>query len=183
MRQLLTTDRLTLRPLTFEDAAWFSAYAGQPEVARMTGSVTTNMTELEAEFWVMRKLARQERGLAHIYVIEHSGPAQGTTRIGIVDLFKRSQDSALEIGYSLAPEYWGQGFMIEACKAVIKEAKRTLGAARIIAGVFADNPASIRLLIKLGFTSADTHEEWFSMGRMEKAKGVTLTLDTSIALR
>jgi len=78
--------------------------------------------------------------------------------IGIVDLFKRSEDSALEIGYSMVPDYWGLGFMYEACEAVIEEAKRTLGATR-------------------GFTAARTHEEWFSMGRMEKAKGVTLTLE------
>jgi len=43
--------------------------------------------------------------------------------IGIVDLFKRSEDSALEIGYSMVPDYWGLGFMYEACEAVIEEAR------------------------------------------------------------
>ncbi len=172
MKQTLTTHRLTLRPLKLTDAAWFSSYAGAPEVARMTGSITVNMTEMEAEFWIIRNLSRQSRGLAHIYVMEHDG-----TPIGVIDLFKRSEDSALEIGYSLMPEYWGLGFMHEACDAVITEAKHTLGAKRIIAGVFVDNPASLRLLHKLGFTAARSHEQWFSMGRMEKAKGVTLTLE------
>jgi RimJ/RimL family protein N-acetyltransferase len=143
----------------------------------MTGSVTTNITAMEAEFWIMRNLSRQERGLAHIYVIEQNAEQGSGKAIGMIDLFKRSEDSALEIGYSLMPDFWGQGFMFEACEAVIGEARRTLGAARIIAGVFIDNPASLRLLHKLGFTSARTHEEWFSMGRMEKAKGVTLTLE------
>ena len=177
MKQTLTTERLTLRPLTLDDAAWFSAYAGKPEVARMTGSITQNMTQMEAEFWIMRNLSRQERGLAHIYVITMRNAAHDDIRIGMIDLFKRSQDSALEIGYSLVPEFWGLGYMYEACQAIIAEAHDTLGAARIIAGVFADNPASLRLLTKLGFTAARTHEQWFSMGRMEKAKGVTLTLD------
>ena len=172
MRQILTTDRLTLRPLTLDDAAWFAGYAGKPEVARMTGSVTTNITEMEAEFWIMRNLSRRERGLAYIYVIEHN-----SVRVGMIDLFKRTEDSALEIGYSLVPEFWGLGFMYEACKAIIAEGRETLGATRIAAGVFADNPASLRLLTKLGFTAARTHEQWFSMGRMEKAKGVTLTLE------
>ena len=172
MKQRLTTDRLTLRPLTLNDAAWFAGYAGAPEVARMTGSVTTGLTEMAAEFWIIRKLARQENRLAYPYVIEHEGE-----RIGMIDLFKRSEDSALEIGYSMMPDYWGHGYMYEACDAIIEEARKTLGATRIVAGVFIDNPASLRLLRKLGFTAARTHEEWFSMGRMEKAKGVTLTLE------
>lgn len=172
MKQILTTDRLTLRPLKITDAAWFAGYAGAPEVARMTGSVTVGMSEMEAEFWIIRNLSRQERGLANIYVMEHEGDP-----IGMIDLFKRTEDSALEIGYSLVPDYWGLGFMYEACEAVIEEAKRTLGARRIIAAVFIDNPASLRLLRKLGFTAARTHEKWFSMGRMEKAQGVTLTLE------
>lgn len=172
MKQTLNTARLTLRPLKVTDAAWFASYAGAPQVACMTGSVTVNMTEMEAEFWIIRNLSRQERGLAYPYVMMHDDEP-----IGIVDLFKRSEDSALEIGYSMVPDYWGLGFMYEACEAVIEEAKSTLGATRIIAGVFIDNPASLRLLHKLGFTAARTHEEWFSMGRMEKAKGVTLTLE------
>ena len=172
MKQTLKTDRLTLRPLKLTDAAWFAGYAGAPEVARMTGSITVGITEMEAEFWIMRNLSRQDRGLAYPYVMMH-----GDDPIGIVDLFKRTEDSALEIGYSMAPDYWGLGFMYEACEAVIDEAKRTLGATRIIAGVFIDNPASLRLLRKLGFTAARSHEKWFSMGRMEKAKGVTLTLE------
>ena len=172
MKQTLKTNRLTLRPLKLTDAAWFAGYAGAPEVARMTGSVTVGINEMEAEFWIIRNLSRQDRGLAYPYVMMH-----GDNPIGMVDLFKRSEDSALEIGYSMAPDYWGLGFMYEACEAVIEEAKRTLGATRIIAGVFIDNPASLRLLHKLGFTAARTHEQWFSMGRMEKAKGVTLTLE------
>lgn len=172
MQQTLTTERLTLRPLKVTDAAWFAGYAGAAEVARQTGSVTVGMTEMAAEFWILRKLAHHDNRLAYPYVIMH-----GDEPIGMVDLFKRGEDSALEIGYSLMPNYWGLGFMHEACEAVIAEAKRTLGAKRIIAGVFIDNPASLKLLRKLGFTAARSHEQWFSMGRMEKAKGVTLTLE------
>lgn len=172
MKTFIHTERLTLRPLTTADAAWFAGYAGKPEVARMTGSVKTQLTEMEAEFWIIAKLAKQERGLAYIYVIEHNGTAVGT-----IDVFKRTEDSALEIGYSLVPEHWGLGFMYEACQAIIEQARDALGATRIIAGVFVDNPASLRLLRKLGFTAARSHEQWFSMGRMEKAQGVTLTLE------
>ncbi len=174
MEPILTTQDLILRPLGLADAAWFGRYAGKAEVARMTGSVTTPMPELAADFWVMRKCARREQGLAYPYVIEHEG-----TPIGMVDLFKTTQDAVFEIGYSMMREYWGKGYTQQACEAVIKEARASLGVTRITAGVFVDNPASIHLLRKLGFSALRTHEEWFSMGRMEKAKGVTLCLELS----
>lgn len=181
MKPTLKTERLSLRPLRFSDAKWFASYAGAPEVARMTGSITTGISEIEAEFWILRNLSRAKRGLAHIYVIEKRTGEHAGERVGMIDLFKRTDDSALEIGYSLMPEHWGKGYMYEACVAMIAEARDTMGATRLIAGVFADNPASIRLLVKLGFTAQETQQQWFSMGRMEKARGVTLTLDLTKA--
>ena len=172
MEPILTTQDLALRPLRLADAAWFGNYAGKADVARMTGSITTPMPELAAEFWVMRKCARREQGLAYPYVIEHAG-----VPIGMVDLFKSAQDAVFEIGYSMMQEYWGMGYTQQACKAVIEHARKTLGVTRITAGVFVDNPASIHLLRKLGFSALRTHEQWFSMGRMQKAQGVTLCLE------
>ncbi len=174
VKPILTTQDLTLRPLCLADAAWFGRYAGEAEVARMTGSITTPMPELAAEFWVMRKCARREQGLAYPYVIEHGG-----VRIGMVDLFKSTQDAVFEIGYSMMPQYWGMGYTQQACQAVIEQARASLGVTRITAAVFVDNPASIHLLRKLGFSALRTHEQWFSMGRMEKAQGVTLCLALS----
>ena len=54
-----------------------------------------------------------------------------------------------------------------------------MGAQHISAGVFVDNPKSLRLLRKLGFTAAQSYQAWFSMARMEKAKGIALTLELS----
>lgn len=173
MKTTLTTERLTLRPLRVTDAADYAAYIGKEDLARMTGSVPYPFPEMSAEFWIINKLAKARRGLCHPYVLCFDDGKM----FGLVDLFKRSEDGPLEIGYSMAEQHWGKGYMYEACEAVIAEARESLGATRIIAGVFADNPASIRLLVKLGFSAQDTQEQWFSMARMEKARGVVLSLD------
>lgn len=176
MRPILNTDRLVLRPLTLADAKPYSKYAGTEEIARMTGSVALPFPVMSAEFWIMEKLSKARRGMAYIYVIELAG-----RMVGMIDLFKRDPDGPLEIGYSLAKDAWGNGYATESCKAIINEARETLGAKRIVAGVFADNPASLKLLHKLGFNTKDTHQEWFSMARMEKARGIYLSLDLTDA--
>jgi len=172
MRPTLKTERLVLRPLTLQDAKTYAAYAGDEEIARMTGSVPLPFPTISAEFWIMQKLSKAKRGLSHPYVITLQGEM-----VGMIDLFKRDEDGPLEIGYSMAKEHWGKGYTTEACKVIIEEASNTLGARRIVAGVFSDNPASIRLLLNLGFTALETREEWFSMARLEKASGVKLSLD------
>jgi [ribosomal protein S5]-alanine N-acetyltransferase len=57
----------------------------------------------------------------------------------------------MEIGYDLAPEFWGQGFMPEALKLIIEFGFSKMRINKIEAKVEPKNKASIRLLEKLGF--------------------------------
>jgi RimJ/RimL family protein N-acetyltransferase len=54
------------------------------------------------------------------------------------------------MGYWIARPHWGRGFATEACGALIDIA-RTLGLATLEGSHFIDNPASARVLEKLGF--------------------------------
>ena len=60
------------------------------------------------------------------------------------------QDGRREIGYWIARAHWGQGYATEAGLQLI-EIARTLGLPRLEAAHFIDNPASGRVLEKLGF--------------------------------
>jgi RimJ/RimL family protein N-acetyltransferase len=57
----------------------------------------------------------------------------------------------LELGYWIARPYWGRGYATEAGRAVIDHARHSLRLPRLSAGHFIDNPASGRVLAKLGF--------------------------------
>jgi RimJ/RimL family protein N-acetyltransferase len=70
--------------------------------------------------------------------------------MGICGLFKREQLEHPDIGYSLLPDYRGQGFALEAARAVVSQARDRLGLERLNAIVAPTNGASIRLLEKLG---------------------------------
>lgn len=64
--------------------------------------------------------------------------------------FGRKPHGGVEIGYWIARAHWGQGFATEAARQLI-EIARTLGLCRLEASHFIDNPASGRVLEKLGF--------------------------------
>lgn len=88
------------------------------------------------------------------------------------------QGDAAEMGYWIARPYWGQGFASEAGRAVIDIA-RTIGHKKLVAGHFADNPASGSVLRKLGFCLTGKREERFSAGRGGAATALLYEQDLS----
>lgn len=69
-----------------------------------------------------------------------------------------------ELGYWLTPDAWGRGYATEAGHAVLRAA-RARGIRRVTAGHFIDNPASGRVLRKLGFRPTGRVESTYSRGR------------------
>lgn len=173
MQDIIQTDRLVLRQLEDRDAVPFSKYGTDLDIARMTGSFPHPFPLLSAEFKVLHLRAQKRRGLAHPYAITRKDEG---TLIGVADLFKRSAESLWEIGYWVARPFWGQGFMTEACSALLDEADQTLGKADRVAGVFTDNPGSARVLEKLGFERQGQPDFYFSMARLKKAKSQDFVL-------
>jgi RimJ/RimL family protein N-acetyltransferase len=73
------------------------------------------------------------------------------TLVGACGLGRRPS-GAVELGYWIARTHWGRGIATEACKALIEMA-RALGLASLEGSHFIDNPASARVLEKLGFVA------------------------------
>jgi len=84
-----------------------------------------------------------------VWALEVDGEAAGG--IGL-ELFGDVERVSAEIGYWLGRAYWGRGVMSEAVRAVTAEAFRRFELTRIFALPFADNPGSIRVLEKAGYT-------------------------------
>lgn len=71
----------------------------------------------------------------------------------------RIEEGILELGIHLLPSFWGQGFAVEAGRAVIAHAFDHLGARALFAGHNPANTASRAMLSKLGFRY--THDELY----------------------
>lgn len=85
----------------------------------------------------------------------------------------------IEMGYWIARRHWGQGYATEAGQAVIEMA-RMIGRKRIVASHYADNPASGKVLRKLGFCPTGVAEARMSLGRGEPAEAIGYCLNLDI---
>ncbi len=79
--------------------------------------------------------------------------------------FARGSDGERELGYWIARPHWGRGYATEAGRAVVDIAHNALRLPRLKAAHFMDNPASGRVLHKLGFRPTGRVASQFSAGR------------------
>ena len=70
--------------------------------------------------------------------------------IGNISFYPSFASSKFELGYALNSDYWQRGYMTEALQALCK----TLGDKEVLAYVYPNNEASLRLLQKCNFESA-----------------------------
>ena len=85
-------------------------------------------------------------------------------------------EGTVELGYWIARPHWGQGYATEAGRAVLSIAS-TLGYSRVVGSHFLDNPASGKVLEKLGFEPTGRVVERHSCARGEQAQTVEYALD------
>ncbi len=146
---VIETARLTLRWPEPDDVPAITAGIGEWDVACMLARVPFPYGRGDAASFVA--LAREQNAAGenlHL-VIERDGEVVGG--IGLHGL-----PVVADFGYWLARPHWGAGLATEAARAVLAHAFEVVGAARVPSGVFFDNPASLKVQEKLGFTRTGT---------------------------
>jgi RimJ/RimL family protein N-acetyltransferase len=139
------TDRLLLRPGWIEDAAEVQrAIASDPAIARNTARIPWPYTLADAEAFLATP--KHPSAPACLVFARTSGAPRLVGGVGI-----HPDGTGHELGYWIARPYWGLGFATEAADALLRGARQSLKLKRIHSGHFADNPASGRVLRKLGF--------------------------------
>ncbi|WP_114953070.1 GNAT family N-acetyltransferase [Sphingosinicella terrae] len=157
------TERLLLRPGWREDApALFRAIADE-RIVRNLAQAPWPYTPADAEAFLTRE--RDPREAACLIFLRTRGAPKLIGGIG----FAASEHGESEFGYWIARPYWGLGFATEASRAVIAYARDSLRLPRLEAGHFLDNPASGRVLAKLGFRPTGRIVTRYSAGRGAEA--------------
>lgn len=173
----IRSERLFLRPAWPEDAAELHSAIAHEQVVRHLARVPWPYALDDAEAFVSRP---QDRLYPSMLITLPS--ARGARIVGGIGLHedKSGGEARAHLGYWLTPEAWGRGYATEAASAVLRLA-RTLGHARIGAHHFVDNPASGRVLEKLGFRSCSPVSERYSLGRrgLAPSRGYLLSFDTA----
>ncbi|MCT2398272.1 GNAT family N-acetyltransferase [Novosphingobium mangrovi (ex Huang et al. 2023)] len=99
---------------------------------------------------------------------------QGAKLVGGVGLGPHGDE--VEVGYWIAAAFRGQGYALEALRAVVEQA-RTLGHRRLVAKHFTDNDASVRVLEAAGFHDTGDAHLRYSAGRGEEALAHVYAID------
>jgi RimJ/RimL family protein N-acetyltransferase len=137
------TPRLLLRPGWKEDAPALAAAIGDFAVVGRLARVPWPYRIEDAEAFLSLDHGPLPDFL--IFARTHGAPRL----VGGIGL--TPNDAGVELGYWISRPYWGLGFATEAGRAMVELADKGLRLPRLVSGHFADNPASGRVLRKLGF--------------------------------
>jgi ribosomal-protein-alanine N-acetyltransferase len=154
----IKTARLILRPLTDADAPSIAALAGDWDIARMTARIPYPYSAGLAQQWI--------DGLAHGEVVR--GITHNGELIGVTGYLPDAEGSA-EVGYWIGKPWWGHGFATEAAEAMIRYCFAASRVTRVTCSHFVDNPASQRVITKLGFRLLGTARAYCDARRRDIA--------------
>ena len=147
-RMQIKTSRLVLREFVEEDWSDVLSYQSDPRYLRYYP--WSDRTEADAREFVQQQIANQSETPRRKFQLVITLPDQPGL-IGNCGI-RRKPDNEWEadIGYELAPEYWGRGYATEAARALVQFGFNELGLDRISTWSISDNRASANVLEKVG---------------------------------
>lgn len=149
----LETERLILRPPELRDAPEIARWVCDYDVAKNLSTAPHPYTEQDARGFVERMAASLQRCEGWCFAIVRKDDYKLVGCCGV-----HLKDGAYEVGYWLGKPFWNRGYTSEAARRLLAFAFEELRMASVWAGWFHDNPASGRVLEKLGFTPDGAEE-------------------------
>jgi RimJ/RimL family protein N-acetyltransferase len=165
------TERLLLRPGWAEDAPALHTTIADEAIVRNLASAPWPYALGDAEAFLAT-----ERDPSTSSMLIFRRTADAPELVGGIG-FGRRPSGAIELGYWVARSHWGKGYATEAGRAVVAMARQSLGMRRLTAGHFLDNPASGRVLEKIGFKPTGIIAPRFSAARRADAPCRLFELD------
>lgn len=166
------TPRLTLRPGWIEDAPALTRAVAHECVATKLTRLPWPYSLMDAQTFLAMPVARDE---ASCLIFAHDGAGEQPRLVGGCGIHRG--DGAHELGYWLTPDAWGRGYATEAGRAMLGIARWSLGHRRLAAYPHLDNPASARVLEKLGFVATGGIERRESRARGTQVASKAYVID------
>ena len=155
---VIETGRLLLRELTSDDIEWYMSHFSTPEIVHGSGypgPETIKAAKEEFEMYILGPW-KEGTGLRWGITLKDDG-----SLIGSCGFYKWENEPhrKAEMGYDLAPAYWGRGIMREALQAIIRYGFEEMNLNRITVLVISYNDRSLRLVNRLGFVKEGVMRE------------------------
>jgi ribosomal-protein-alanine N-acetyltransferase len=151
----LRTARLVLRPFAMADAPAVQRLAGASEVASTTLNIPHPYEDGMAEVWIASHASAFTRNELAVFAIGLPDHAL----IGAISLRLEPLHRRAELGYWVGVPFWSHGYATEAAQATLAYGFQALGLNRIHATHLRRNPASGRVMEKIGMRYEGTHRQ------------------------
>lgn len=145
---ILETKRLILRPLVIEDAKEaYQNWTSDPEVAKFMRWSTHDNVEV-TKAWIQSEIDAEEGDSVYNFgfVLKETGEL-----IGSGGLVYKEDKEMYELGYCIMKKYWRLGLTTEASRKIIEFAIQQLNQTKFFCCHAKENPASGRVMEKVGF--------------------------------
>ncbi len=171
----LETERLGLRPFTWDDFEFLAALNADPDVSRYIGYGVARTAEESRQVLekIIRAYSEDCAGQLAVYA-KDTGLLVGRCGLTLIEIevtpapgqspqwfwFRDSVPDGmtiiheLELGYAFARQYWGYGFATESAKAVRDYSFADRDTERLVAAIVPRNHASKNVAKKVGLTHA-----------------------------
>ena len=157
------TERLLLRPGWAEDAPALARAIAEEAIVRNLASAPWPYDLAHARAFLETERRPDEASFL-VFRRTHGAPRLiGAGGLG------RNPAGDVELGYWISRPHWGLGYATEAGRAIVAIARHGLRLRKLSAGHFLDNPASGRVLEKLGFKPTGAVAPHYSCGRGAEA--------------
>jgi [ribosomal protein S5]-alanine N-acetyltransferase len=147
MNKIIETERLLLRKTELRDATTFVEELNNFNIVRNTARVPYPYHRSDAlEFLQFASCVNERSCVAAVEL-----KSQPDALIGVISYEWSEAKQDAELGYWLTEKVWGQGIGTEAAFAAVEHAFVVKSHTRLVACYHNDNPASARILSRLGF--------------------------------
>ena len=144
--QELTTPRLTMRWMNKADRDFIFTLRSDPRVVEHTGTPYADLERADTHLQMIEE-GMGDKHLAWILFLTATNQPAGSICFWNFSADKKQA----ELGYELLPDYWGQGYALEAIQTLVAAGFSQYGFADIVAYPRSANISSCRVLEKAGF--------------------------------
>ena len=143
------TRRLLLRPYAHSDGDAVWPVVRRPEIYATTAYIPRRYPRARVDWWIdfIQSAAKNRTGYEFAVIEKASGRYVGN--VGLINV--RLQMKSASVSYFIDPAVWGRGYATEACGEMLRFGFERLGLFRIGGTCMVKNPASRRVMEKLGF--------------------------------
>lgn len=147
----IETENLILRPYTLADSQMLTKLAGDIRVAKTTLNIPHPYSDDLAKEWISTCEHNwlNRTGISYAVILKSCSQLVGTA-----SLVSISGEEA-ELGYWIGHEFWGKGYGTEAASALVQQAFEKFSISVIIAEHLSSNPASGKVMTKIGMVKVD----------------------------